>query len=266
MEFAPLGAEWCYSAFGGFSPNQGFYHLAYTSDTLIQGKQCKVLEGEQVWGFPNNCCDTSLIRFYTHQSEDSIFIFRDAFDGFIFIFRNDLETGEMVEFPELFSGALPVESVDSIVINSSLLRSFKLSYSSSGNTYIFDKAGPNRGYFDDWGAMAWDGLEYSLHWYKDAEIPDFYLLNQPCGMFTSVFEPLTENPISVFPNPVSDALEIDFRNKKISYWVYDLSGRQVLYKSEILKNRLKVGHLLPGLYFLVVENNGIFYRGRFVKN
>src|SRR5690606_8008279 len=111
-----------------------------------------------------------------------------------------------------------------------------------------------------------DGMEYSLHWYKDDAIPEFYLLNQPCGMFTSVFEPLTENPISVFPNPVSEVLEIGFQNGRITYWVYDLSGRQVLHKKEMLENKLEVGHLMLGLYFLAVENNGVFYWAKFVKN
>ena len=266
VEFSPPGAEWCYSAFGGFSPNQGFYHLAYTSDTLIQGKQCKIIEGEQVWGFPNNCCDTSMINWIVYQSEDSIYRYSSYSDDFIFLFRNNMEMGEMVAFPELFSGTLNVESVDSFMVNSSQLKSFELPYSSSGNTYVFDKAGPNRGYFDNWGAMAWDGLEYSLHWYKDNEIPEFYLLNQPCGMFTSVFEPLTENSVSVFPNPVSDVLTLDFQKEIMSCSVYDISGRQISYKNEMLDNKLDVSQLAAGMYFLVVENKEDFYRGKFVKN
>lgn len=266
VEFAQPGAEWCYSVFGGFYPQVGFFHLAYDSDTLIQGKTCKILEGVSVYGYPNNCCDTILNDVIVHQSADSIYAYRVYFDDFIFLFKNNLALGESVEFPELFNGSLEVESIDSIVVNSSLIRSFKLPYTANGETYLFDKAGPNRGFFDDWGAPAWDGLGYTLHWYKDNEIPDFYLLSQPCGMFTSVSESFSENSINVFPNPVNDILELDLQNEKLVCWIYDVSGRQVFYKNNLAENKMEVSHLAPGLYFLLIEINGVFYRNKFVKN
>lgn len=266
VEFAPPGAEWCYSIYGGFNPTTAYFHLAYTSDTLIQGKPGKILEGETVYGFPNNCCDTVMSKIYVYQSTDSIFSYRPYFDDFEFLFRNELSLGESVEFPALFGGALTVESVDSIPINSSLIKAFKFPYPAMEETYLFDKAGPNRGFFDDWAAVAWDGFGYRLHWYKDDEIPEFYLLSQPCGFFTSVSEPIAENSIMVFPNPVSDVLKLDIPSEKLICRIYDVSGRQVFYNNNLTENKIEVSELAPGMYFLLIEINGVFYRSKFVKN
>lgn len=266
VEFAPQGAEWCYSVYGGFNAGTAYFHLAYTSDTLIQGKTCKILEGETVHGFPNYCCDTVLNKIIVHQSADSIFSYRSYFDDFEFLFRNELSLGEMVEFPALFSGALAVENMESIPINSTLIKLYKFSYPFMEETYLFDKAGPNRGFFDDWGAVVWDGLGYRLHWYKDDEIPEFYLLSQPCALFTSVLEPIVENSMMVFPNPVSDFLKLDIPNEKLICRIYDVSGKQVFYNNEIAENKIEVSDLAPGMYFLIAEINGVFYRNKFVKN
>ena len=152
VEFSPPGAEWCYSAVGGFQPNMGFYHLAYTSDTTIQNKQCKILTGIQIWGFPNNCCDTLYKDVIIHQSVDSVYAFRGFIDDFIFLFRNNLDLDETIHFPELFSNPLTVESVDTVGVNSATMLFYELPFPSPSNAYIIDRAGPNLGYFDHWGA------------------------------------------------------------------------------------------------------------------
>ena len=43
--------------------------------------------------------------------------------------------------------------------------------------------------------------------------------------------------LNIFPNPVGNILTLDFRNEKISTRIYDLSGRQILYKKEVLENK-----------------------------
>ena len=43
--WCPPGAEWWYDYWGTFGSQLGYVHLTYTSDTLIEGDQCQILNG-----------------------------------------------------------------------------------------------------------------------------------------------------------------------------------------------------------------------------
>jgi alpha-tubulin suppressor-like RCC1 family protein len=78
-------------------------------------------------------------------------------------------------------------------------------------------------------------------------------------------EELTENKISVYPNPTSDfihLLAIDYLITNVT--ITDIGGKKVYETSEDVK-KINVTHLVRGMYFLSFEENGKIYRAKFIK-
>ena len=75
-------------------------------------------------------------------------------------------------------------------------------------------------------------------------------------------------PFIVYPNPVEDILHIDFfealQDVQISYRINDVSGK--LVKEGLLDQQtIDWSNILPGIYFLSVNVNGIWYVEGVVK-
>jgi hypothetical protein len=75
---------------------------------------------------------------------------------------------------------------------------------------------------------------------------------------TSISQDSFSSPeILISPNPASDRITIrgiSFDNKN-ELSVYDLYGRKVISKKNVLSNSLDIAHLNQGLYFLVIKKN-----------
>lgn len=74
---------------------------------------------------------------------------------------------------------------------------------------------------------------------------------------------ITVNAISsyqIFPNPVVDFIQIKGLEKATTIEIYDISGKQVLTSET--DNRIDVTHLLPGIYFVNIENETVL---QFIK-
>ena len=76
------------------------------------------------------------------------------------------------------------------------------------------------------------------------------------------------NSISIFPNPASDNLIIDFKpqSKNAGYEIYDVFGRVIL-KSQILnpQSLIQVNELSEGLYMLRITDGESVYNKKLVK-
>ena len=71
----------------------------------------------------------------------------------------------------------------------------------------------------------------------------------------------TTNSLSIYPNPVKNEnlyLELS-QPEKFSYKMYDINGRLVKQKKQVLQNRINTANLTNGLYFLHLEQNGNTY-------
>lgn len=85
---------------------------------------------------------------------------------------------------------------------------------------------------------------------------------------TSIVTNESENLV-LYPNPVSDILEIELPSLKESVSIYSTDGKRVVYtltKGE-MQLKIPVSDLIPGVYFLRVENDrGEVVQQRFIKN
>lgn len=91
---------------------------------------------------------------------------------------------------------------------------------------------------------------------SEAQIPDTTTIQVWILNITSRPEPQPiENRVSVFPNPVSDLLKLNWKNsgQSLEYVrLTNLSGQEI-FSSDIQVAEVPVGHLPPGLYLLEIN-------------
>ncbi|MFZ1706051.1 MAG: alpha-amylase family glycosyl hydrolase [Saprospiraceae bacterium] len=72
--------------------------------------------------------------------------------------------------------------------------------------------------------------------------------------------------LDIHPNPVSDILFINVENTNHQHvTIWDESGKKVLDLQNHSGSQIKVDRLLNGLYFIIIEQEGLIYSGKFVK-
>ena len=91
-----------------------------------------------------------------------------------------------------------------------------------------------------------------------------------CSIGISENKPRTKNDILIFPNPVNNLLHIslpEFKNQeKIMTIIIDISGR-IVYRHETanIKTQIDLTALAPGMYTLIINNNGYHYAKKILK-
>lgn len=86
---------------------------------------------------------------------------------------------------------------------------------------------------------------------------------------TAIFEPATaisshQDSFTLYPNPASNTLYVDGLNPQAKVQILNIVGILVSNQS-LLFGSLDVSNLSPGVYFLKVEQGGVFLLERFVK-
>lgn len=102
----------------------------------------------------------------------------------------------------------------------------------------------------------------------------------PCGTFTygevedygvtfvntnlAVNETTKSKEFSVYPNPVSDVLQISGLSEETDYEIYSLTGQKT-GEGRTSANKLDVSHLAKGIYFIRFKNKETITRFKFIK-
>ncbi len=82
----------------------------------------------------------------------------------------------------------------------------------------------------------------------------------------NVPEEVSENRISISPNPVSDILTLNTRdNKVVNYTIYDIAGRQLLNGTFINTQEVDVSAWPSGIYIIRIETESGIYQEKVVK-
>lgn len=82
---------------------------------------------------------------------------------------------------------------------------------------------------------------------------------------TKSVNPDRPTPITVYPNPADDRINISFNtNLKSEYVIYSMSGKQV-QKGIINQNEISIYNLNSGVYILRVHSGGKNYSSQFIK-
>lgn len=275
-EFAPIGAEWYYSAYVGLDPPQGANYIKHTctKDSTINGKSVKVIqktkftrEGSIELGFE-----------YLLQNGDTIFYWKN--DEFHELYNFSLSKGDSIQLFADISNNFScdtsqyswnsIDSVFSQTINNHNLKGYFATHK-EGNYWgfegfpIIEKIG-STGYLlpEDVGCVV-DRIGIGpLRCYSDPEFGTFYNGKEPCDTITTfpVYSPAI-NRIDLFklyPNPANNKITIsnpsNIKINKIE--MFDFSGRviQQWETHELEGNQLNIQHILPGIYLIKAETEG----------
>lgn len=78
-------------------------------------------------------------------------------------------------------------------------------------------------------------------------------------------EMLKMEDVSVFPNPANEKLYISglTENSKIS--IIDLSGKAIIFESQLSNSFVDISKLSPGVYFIKIDSDGMIETRKFVK-
>lgn len=109
-------------------------------------------------------------------------------------------------------------------------------------------------------AMQRDGIPINCTDFPNGEVEDYTVRISK----TPVHNPLNQNDILIYPNPVKTVLYIKNISKKVNYKIYSAAG-QLVSSGILLDNQINVANLLNGIYILDIEDNSTSIQEKFVK-
>ena len=253
QDWFPSGASWYYNQSIVGSGNT-YRHLEVTGDTIIQGKNCKVITG---------VCQCSFYESenFLFEEGERIYIFSHQADSFRLLYDFNLLPGDTL----IYRGDEGIEGdgyflLDSITFfqaGSQQLRVQHITwldgYLQYGNE-IIERIGAVGCLYP----VIWicDPGTAGLRCYEDSEIGliNFQVPEVPCDYISSTSNAERSNTLKVYPNPTSGILnfEADQEIKKIELF-NSISVQNYEYPNIFKRyNEINIEFLSPGIYFLKV--------------
>ena len=203
------------------------------------------------WTLPvdaSGASDTDTIRVLFNAPTDTGLIHLTGWNDFCF--------GDSVG-KEIFVRPLPatpaISNIDHILTSSA----------ENGNQW-YDEDGPISGATGQEFIATWSGNFYVVVTENGCPSAPSNIIN----VILSAVHSIGSNPLlKVFPNPVSDILFLraDGNPRSITYEIHDAVGQLVIQGAFEGKTRLDIERLLPGVYFVRMDDQGISDIRRFVK-
>jgi hypothetical protein len=109
-------------------------------------------------------------------------------------------------------------------------------------------------------AMERDGIPVNCTNFKNGEVEDYTVRITK----QVIPNPLDQNDIMIYPNPVSSVLFVKNISKRAKYKIYNAAG-QVISDGILLNNQINVSRLINGVYVIDIEDNGKTVQKKFIK-
>lgn len=255
---------------------EGFYNFKYTQDTLVGGQSCQQIE-QTVYSqyFGNTSIDTSsIIKQFTYVNADTVFYWRDNQFFTLFNFGASIGDQWLIGIYDVSLGGLGcqdssyVEVVDtsSIIINSTSYRTITLApvgNSSIGLSGTFvERFGlvnistsfhlfPRIMNCDPNVIVEWHILTFNC--FEDDSFALYSPNGQECeNISVGLNEPLIN--LSVFPNPITDVLNIEIEGD-FSFELLNINGESLKEGASENLEIIDFSDLAAGLYLLIIEKN-----------
>jgi len=91
------------------------------------------------------------------------------------------------------------------------------------------------------------------------------IVDASCDFTANVDE--LANSWSVYPNPTSSLLFVEAMDLQGLVYLTDINGKLITEKLNISQSKeLDLSHLSTGMYYLVLEQNGVLSTKRVIKN
>ena len=86
------------------------------------------------------------------------------------------------------------------------------------------------------------------------------------GIISSTSESELSLIPTIYPNPTSGYITLPEFNNKVKLEIYTADGQQITWDSAIMNNQIDVSSLRNGIYYLILSDNRIVYKYKFVKH
>jgi hypothetical protein len=255
--WCPPGAEWWYEHWGNFGNQLGYVHLAYGSDTLIDGDTCQRLDtyaaGYDFW--------TEMPYYFqwaplvTRDSAGVVYLRIGA--DWTLLFDINAPPGGEWSFPWGFpASTAQVTDTGHIVLSGQVIRYSVVSLNppvngSFASDTIFERMGYKSMFMDPSQTFTIDGDVLGLRCYADQDVDYSTDTSLTCDFILSIEQPRSHTTIGLFPNPASTWIQLtsDLQQTAIAS-IVDVNGRTLFTGNVSTHDQMNIAFLAPGYYML----------------
>lgn len=229
-----------------------YYTLKVEGDTVVDGVSCKKIG--------------AFNPLYTYESNDTVYIRLNG--KFRPTYYFNASVGDTISFYDANQCGgdsivhAVVDEIDSIDVGNKFLKRFKSIITDRDSTSIYgdltytyiENVGSNYLYPYLYCTNIFDQESIGICDYGDSTIQNFYVFHNNCVSVSIDEVNFTDKEISVFPNPFSDELSVQYSDDKFisALSVFDLTGRTLKNISRT-SNKIDLQDLPNGNYILDVH-------------
>ena len=252
QEWFPQGASWYYNQII-LLQGESYVHFEVTGDTLLQGKNCKIISGACSCGAPG-------AGGYFYQEGDKVYAYHAATDSFRVFYDFTLVAGDTIIFQgdSLVGGDgyFLIDSVTTMQVGSQNLRVQHLTHLTFNIVWgdkIIELIGSNGCMYPQ--VSFCDPLTGGLRCYEDDQIGlvNFQMPERPCTYTTIAVDDPSVNPVfKIYPNPATNVVHIESEKPIEHLTLFNNLGIPVYRLSSVITTEFDLDiHSIPaGLYRL----------------
>ena len=282
QDFAPIGAKWHYTEGFAFSGNISYLSIESVGDTLIKGKNCRILN--------NNgglMCGYYSAKDFVYSQDSVVYFYVAQIDSFQILYNLKVkkDSSWTIIFGTNISQNLDtirvnVDSVRSVLINGINLKKLFVTYEYLNSSYsyfyytgeIIEKIGNKNHLFEGLysSGIACDG-NYSegLRCYEDTQLGFYSTGIADSCTYTSVG--IVENTVAksfeIFPNPTTGKFFITIDSEKnTTIELRNIIGQIIYSKEFYLQTQIDLDGFTNGVYFATLKHqNKVFGVKKVIK-
>lgn len=269
-------AEWYYEIqpMGGCFPCYvSFQNLKTQGDTIIQSKNCRILQRLNSLSI---CDNMGSVNEFIYQSNDTVFWYNKTLEEFTILYNFKANAGDSWEiFVNNCSFIVDVEEIDSVQLNGSYYNRLHISdendyftgtiIANIGHTTSFF---PRNIFWECEGFGCDSDFIDGLRCYMQNDTLIYKRNTDECDtsyLITGIQKPIAKRFI-VYPIPTGDYLNINtldsFNNSNSVYYNLLNTKGQIVKRAKLTNStRIYVGNLIPGIYLfqLIDETSTLLF-------
>jgi len=272
QSFAPIGAEWYYTAMaGGMAPtNSEYYHFRCVKDTIINTNSLKKIE---ITYYRYRGDSVILTPYYFSQSQDTVSLYNPELNKFYKLFIFNTKKGDTLTLDIPYDNFYLEDTTFRVIIDTIILETY-------GDTqlkkYVLNQI-DDFGWFCGFYIEKIGGYEWFLplgkaiipeengpiRCYHDNEI-EINFVGYECDkrIIYSLNNPTYDEKFIVYPNPTTGLVQIesDFKFNRIE--ILDHLGKKIFESNKTL---IDINNLNKGIYLLKVLSDNMQIIKRLIK-
>jgi hypothetical protein len=273
------GAEWHYRVYNPFMPYQDGYMKVTVTSTIVQGNTTYyTLDGGFIGQVNTVNSPTVALSYFSakiYEDNKVLYVYNQTTSVYDTIANFNANIGDKWRMTQKYNPnqmpctfprpVLTVIDTDHVVINSVNLKRIKIVTPSSQTLTLVEKIGGIDSFMYPYFVCIVDDYSPgSFVCYSDNSFPLYQNpgYNLPCNFTTVGKEEFTLDglELSVFPNPASDNIKIEFSGEntpeQFQVQVYDLLGKEVVSGTYSSGSSLDLAGIKEGLYTLNLVSDG----------